>query len=947
MKKIIFASIFILFSIFNTWAQQIAFPGAEGYGKYTVGGRAGKVYEVTTLNATGPGSLGAAIDASGARTVIFRVSGTIEGSFNIINGNITIAGQTAPGDGICIKGSLSVSTSEVIIRFIRVRPNNSSGVDAITGRYNKNIILDHVSVSWSSDEVLSIYRNENVTIQWCMISEACAKILGGENTGHQFGGIWGNNYGTYHHNLLAHNASRNPRWSAGCRYNDYRNNVLYNWGYNSCYGGEKVDDDPSRNWSTINMIANYYKPGPATQENVKRRIASPGADSNGGVGDWYVADNYMEGFPDVTANNWLGMDGNSYNKLSAPWDAMPINQQTAQDAYNAVLDSVGCSFPKRDAVDARVIYETASGTTTYGNNGILDLPSQTGGWPELSSTEALADSDHDGMPDEWENANSLNPQDSNDGKIYSLNSDYTNLEVYINSIIKINTKVSVTGISISPKTLIIGKNETGALTANITPTDATYAELLWTSSNPDVATVNSSGIVTGLSIGTTNVIVSTRDGNITDTCKVNVQLIPVTGVNLPNSDSVRIGGTIPLALSILPSNASNKNVTWSSSDNSVATVGSNGLVTGIKEGIADITVTTEDGNFSATCGVKVYFSELPLPIVELRFDENTGTTVTNRGSVSFVCQKTDPPVWSSNIPGSSGASVDFGTNYGNFYVESDSIIDELKGLTSFTITGWVNNRNSSIGSGGNRIVTWIKNGGEGVDVVYDSNGSLKVGINQWPDNTIAISSPGKITTNADAPASNWRFFAVTYDSSTSSLTFFFGDRETPATPDKIITYDKGGVGTDIGRLAVGHFNIESQRLTRTNRMFRGIIDQIEVYDNVLTNDQITAVQNNEIATEVENLVKPNFDLNVYPNPLSTTTTISYKLPSTGKVSLKVYDVLGNQVATICDEFKQAGIYQTSFDAQHLMGEMYFARMQVTLHNESASYIVVKKLVLNR
>ena len=230
-------SIFLLFSDVILCADQLAFPTAEGYGKYTVGGRGGKVIEVTNLNSSGPGSFAAAVADSGARTVVFRVSGTIPGNVRINNDNITIAGQTAPGDGICIKGNLTISANDVIIRYIRVRFDPSTGEsDAIFGRYHKNIILDHLSTSWSTDEVLSVYMNENVTIQWCMITEACEK---GDSDSHRFGGIWGNNYGTMHHNLFAHNESRNPRFASGCGFNDYRNNVVYNWDYQSCYGGEK------------------------------------------------------------------------------------------------------------------------------------------------------------------------------------------------------------------------------------------------------------------------------------------------------------------------------------------------------------------------------------------------------------------------------------------------------------------------------------------------------------------------------------------------------------------------------------------------------------------------------------------------------------------------------------------------------------------------------------
>ena len=185
LKQVISAVVLMFCLTSASYSRQPAFPTAEGYGKYAVGGRGGSVNEVTTLNPTGAGSLGAAIGASGPRTVVFRVAGTINGNFSIRNDNITIAGQTAPGDGICIKGSLGISANNVIIRYIRVR-NTVSG-DALGGRYNQNIILDHVSASWSSDEVLSLYHNHYVTIQYCMITEACS-------SSHRFGGIWGNNY---------------------------------------------------------------------------------------------------------------------------------------------------------------------------------------------------------------------------------------------------------------------------------------------------------------------------------------------------------------------------------------------------------------------------------------------------------------------------------------------------------------------------------------------------------------------------------------------------------------------------------------------------------------------------------------------------------------------------------------------------------------------------------
>lgn len=438
-----------------------AFPGAEGYGAMTRGGRGGKVILVTNLNDSGPGSLRAACEAEGPRIVVFTVSGTIvlEKRLRISTPYITIAGQTAPGDGICIKRyPLSIHASEVIIRYIRVRlgDETDNDADAISGRYHKNIILDHVSASWSIDETVSIYHCENVTIQWCLISESLYDA-GHAKGVHGFGGIWGSNRSTYHHNLLAHHSSRNPRFASGCGYNDFRNNVVYNWGYNGAYGGEKQHEDSEKfNFTVVNMVANYYKPGPATRPGkVSYRIINPSsANSDDNFGKWYVADNVVHGNPVVTSDNWNGgvqPQGGSTHiaglKLDQPFDAIPIHQQTAEEAYDAVLDSVGASLPKRDAVDARIVDETHSGHATYEGVtyknkrrvpdtskkcGIIDSQKDVGGWPELKSLPAPLDSDSDGMPDEWEKRYGLDPHDATNSAKDNDNDGYTNIEEYLN-----------------------------------------------------------------------------------------------------------------------------------------------------------------------------------------------------------------------------------------------------------------------------------------------------------------------------------------------------------------------------------------------------------------------------------------------------------------------------------------------------------------------------------
>jgi len=457
MKKVIFGIVSLFIGLI-CYSQQLAFPTAEGYGKYAKGGRGGDVYEVTNLNDSGQGSLRAAIEASGPRTVVFRVSGTItlESPLTIKNPFITIAGQTAPGDGISIRRHpINIGADHVIIRYLRVRLGDESGedYDAISSRYCKHLIVDHVSASWSVDECVSIYHCDSITVQWCIISES----LYGSNhiKGHHgFGGIWGSNYGTYHHNLLAHHSSRNPRMASGCGYTDYRNNVIYNWGYNSLYGGEKqqVGNDKF-DFAEFNIVANYYKPGPATRPSeVMYRIANPSFRSKDDYGKWYIAKNIVEGNKEVSNDNWNGGVQTKLSlekiKLEEPWSSMPINQQTAEEAYKIVLENAGARLPKRDAIDERIIDEVGGGYATFEGKsykknhqvadsskicGIIDTQNDVGGWPELKSKSALKDKDHDGMPDEWEDKNNLDKNNPDDRNKVGVDG-YTMLEKYLNSI---------------------------------------------------------------------------------------------------------------------------------------------------------------------------------------------------------------------------------------------------------------------------------------------------------------------------------------------------------------------------------------------------------------------------------------------------------------------------------------------------------------------------------
>lgn len=439
--------------------EAYAFPGAEGFGRKVTGGRGGKVLFVTNLEDSGPGSLRSAVQSSGSRYVVFNVSGTIElkSALKIRNNNITIAGQTAPGDGICIKNyPVEVSADNVIIRFLRFRMGDEAQqeADALGGRFHKNIIIDHCSMSWSTDECVSFYANENTTIQWCIVSESLRNSVHVKGA-HGYGGIWGGRYASFHHNLLAHHDSRNPRLGeeAGKSFAltdlvDLRNNVIYNWGSNSCYGGEAMN---------VNIVNCYYKPGPASKN--RERIISidknkdPASEIYNRWGKFYIDGNYIEGSERASEDNWTYGVYNQFHssygivsdeekavmRLSSPHTIENnVKTHTAQEAYDRVLDYAGASMI-RDAVDIRIIENVRTGTyTAEGSNGsskgIIDSQCDVGGWPELKSTVSPTDTDNDGMPDEWETKMGLDPNKAN-ANGNDLSSAYDNIEVYINSLV--------------------------------------------------------------------------------------------------------------------------------------------------------------------------------------------------------------------------------------------------------------------------------------------------------------------------------------------------------------------------------------------------------------------------------------------------------------------------------------------------------------------------------
>ncbi len=433
-------------------AQELAFPGAEGFGKYATGGRGGQVLKVTNLNDSGTGSLREAIEEDFPRIIIFEVSGTIylKSRLRIKNGDVTVAGQTAPGQGITLAHyNFYVEAENVIIRHIRSRLSAAANQedDAFNCIGCTNVIVDHCSFSWSTDEVASLYHNKRLTLQNCIVAESFHNSIH-EKGSHGYGGIWGGDSVSFHHNLIMHNTSRNPRMHGARWYSDweehvdFRNNVIYNWAGNSIYGGEPSEVDGSPVY--INIVNNYYKYGPATGSSIEDRIMDPDADSQYGYGSYYIDGNYVYEYPETTADNWLGVDnvGSSVKeaiKSDSPFAYDITTIHTAEEAYAYVLENVGATIPYRDTIDRRMVYELENGVAlcggAYGDNtGIVDNLADVGGYPTLFSSPTLKDSDNDGMPDTWENSMSLDPNDPSDVHTIPDGESYPAIELYINSI---------------------------------------------------------------------------------------------------------------------------------------------------------------------------------------------------------------------------------------------------------------------------------------------------------------------------------------------------------------------------------------------------------------------------------------------------------------------------------------------------------------------------------
>ena len=450
-----------------------AFPTAEGFGKFASGGRGGKVVEVTNLNDSGEGSLRWALTEAGREhaTIVFRVSGiiTLEKDIRAKLYHVTIAGQTAPGDGILYRGGkLNLGGSKnVIMRNLRGRIGLRGDKDFIKGgsigiENADTIIIDHCCFGWSGEENMTIYDNHFTTVQWCIVHE------GLYNAGHQKGNRsyacqWGGSPASFHHNLLAHNFNRSARLNGATNHNqdrnvfmEYQNNVNYNWGKpNSCYGGENEAGEGSTH--ECNFVGNYYKPGPATPANSYFMQLSKARKGKTLTGPslWFFSGNKMEGNKAVTRDNWLAVDNQTGFELkdmqsaktvypskfhpasnAFDYDVYKTPVESADKAYKRVLAKAGTI--RRDAVERRVVDEVKNGTAHYrgtqGSAGFIDSPADAEGWSVYVQVAPVVDNDHDGMDDAWELKNGLDPNNPDDRNKVLSKEGYSALEVYLNGL---------------------------------------------------------------------------------------------------------------------------------------------------------------------------------------------------------------------------------------------------------------------------------------------------------------------------------------------------------------------------------------------------------------------------------------------------------------------------------------------------------------------------------
>ncbi len=957
------------FNISFLFAQQPAFPSAEGFGKYVTGGRGGSVYIVTNLNDGGPGSLRYGIQQSGPRTIVFRVSGTIElqSRLDIVYGDLTIAGQTAPGDGICLKnyplhfeGSLynylngNAKDFNVIIRYMRFRLGDEKQTedDALNGRRGKNIIIDHCSLSWSVDETGSFYDNENFTLQWCILSESLWRSIHVKDE-HGYGGIWGGQGATFHHNLLAHHDSRNPRF-CGSRYTaqpeleniDHRNNVIYNWGGNSCYGAEG---------GSYNIVNNYYKAGPATGS-TDDRIIHPDPDdgsnsqSAGVWGIFYVNGNYVEGYPDITEDNWnggvQGVPTATIDDIHAyePFDYPDILTQTAENAFLSVLADAGAVRPLRDSVDARVVHEAETGTATYGGEygagtGIIDKPSDVGGWPVLLTYDVPTDSDDDGMPNDWEMANGLDSLNASDRNGIAANG-YTNLENYLNYLATRDDYIRAPA-QLSAKTI-----------------SSIEIELQWKEITPDetgfriersVNTMDSFEEVTVVSAGDTSYTDSGLDpatryfyrvravkddiqsfaSNIADDKTIYADgraLEPENPYPENNTENVEVA-TI---LSWENGNAATSYNIYFGTENPPVNFKGNQTATSYDPGgLLDSTVyywrVDAVNEHGTTAGNVWQFTSEPFhEAINAYWDFNRGfgsivLDQSGNGNRAYL-RNMGPDSWIDEGLIESAIQFDGVDDYLEVY-NDPSINFTIRG---FSINFWLKQVQSD------SKMPWLSKAlyeneqwSAHYELFTDENSRINFKVrDDQKGSTLSVENTGFYS-------SNWVMVTAIRDNNDHTLKLYLNDDFLTSIEDSSYNISNSGallIGTN----------------AQMTDFLLAQIDEMQIYNYPLDQTEINDLYESGINAIDDPVMLPKkLTLKNYPNPFNNTTNISYTIPKTSEVDLSVFNMLGQKVSTLVHEKKSPGRYSYKYVATKLSSGIYVFRLKAGQQNLMRKIVLIK------